>query len=58
MQNRLRLWVGFAALLVTFWLLIVIWVVREGGAKDKKIDTLDMLKKFHGGFPPPEPDEP
>jgi len=31
MQNSLRLWVGFAALLVTFVLLIGFWVVREGG---------------------------
>ena len=57
MQNRLRLWGGFAALLVTFWLLIVIWVVREGGAKDNIFDK-SMFEKFHGGFPPPEPDEP
>jgi hypothetical protein len=60
MQSRLRLWGGFAALFVAFWLLIVVWAIREGGTKDKKDNSFDksMFEKFHGGFPEPGPDEP
>jgi hypothetical protein len=56
MQKRVAIWGTFAALLVGFWLIIALWAMRDGDAKDKKAPEFDpsMFDKFKHGFPPPE----
>jgi hypothetical protein len=58
MQKRVMMWGTFAGFLLGLWLLIAIWAIREGGAKEKKEPDFDpsIFEKFKHGMP--EPDEP